>query len=78
MPPLSDRPTEMKMLSDKEVDIVFKWLGVRLTGCSSLINLLAYSLPSCSSSSTSSTGRETAYPSRTCATPNTEVSDRDQ
>nr|CRX79212.1 hypothetical protein ls5931a1_00048 [Leucosporidium scottii] len=27
VPPLSDRPTEMKMLSDKEVDIVFKWLG---------------------------------------------------
>lgn len=28
VPPLSDTPTEMKPLSDKEVDIVFKWLGV--------------------------------------------------
>ncbi|KAM0786123.1 hypothetical protein ACM66B_006933 [Microbotryomycetes sp. NB124-2] len=27
VPPLSDRPTDMKMLSDREVDIVFKWLG---------------------------------------------------
>jgi hypothetical protein len=29
VPPLSDRPTEVKLLSEKEVDIVFKWLGVR-------------------------------------------------
>lgn len=28
IPPLSDLPTEMKPLSDKEVDIVFKWLKV--------------------------------------------------
>lgn len=27
LPPLSDRPTEMRPLEDKEVDIVFKWLG---------------------------------------------------
>lgn len=29
VPVLSDQPTEMKPLSDKEVDIVFKWLKVR-------------------------------------------------
>lgn len=29
VPALSDQPTEMKSLSDKEVDIVFKWLKVR-------------------------------------------------
>lgn len=29
VPPLSDQPTEMKALSDKEVDVVFKWLKVR-------------------------------------------------
>lgn len=29
VPPLSDQPTEMKPLSEKEIDIVFKWLGVR-------------------------------------------------
>lgn len=28
VPPLSDAPSEMKPLSDKEVDIVFKWLKV--------------------------------------------------
>lgn len=28
VPALSDQPTEMKPLSDKEVDIVFKWLKV--------------------------------------------------
>ncbi|SCZ94445.1 BZ3500_MvSof-1268-A1-R1_Chr12-2g03904 [Microbotryum saponariae] len=27
VPPLSDRPTPMKMMSEKELDIVFKWLG---------------------------------------------------
>ena len=27
VPPLSDAPSEMNQLSDKEVDIVFKWLG---------------------------------------------------
>ena len=26
LPPLSDAPTDMKQLSEKEVDIVFKWL----------------------------------------------------
>lgn len=30
VPALSDQPTEMKPLSDKEVDIVFKWLKVGL------------------------------------------------
>lgn len=30
VPALSDQPTEMKPLSDKEVDIVFKWLKVCL------------------------------------------------
>ena len=29
VPPLSDVPSDMKPLSDKEVDIVFKWLKVR-------------------------------------------------
>jgi hypothetical protein len=28
LPPLSEAPTEMKPLSEKEVDIVFKWLKV--------------------------------------------------
>lgn len=28
IPPLSDKPSDMKPLSDKEVDIVFKWLKV--------------------------------------------------
>ncbi|GAA5994013.1 hypothetical protein JCM11641_004022 [Rhodosporidiobolus odoratus] len=27
VPPLSDRPTEMRPLSEKEVDVVYKWLG---------------------------------------------------
>lgn len=30
VPPLSERPTEMRPLSEKEVDVVYKWLGVRL------------------------------------------------
>jgi len=30
LPPLSDVPTEMKPLAGKEVDIVFKWLEVRV------------------------------------------------
>lgn len=30
VPPLSDRPTEMRPLSEKELDVVYKWLGVRL------------------------------------------------
>jgi len=29
-PPLSEHPSDMKPLSDKEVDIVFKWLKVLL------------------------------------------------
>lgn len=29
IPPLSENPSDMKPLSDKEVDIVFKWLKVR-------------------------------------------------
>ncbi len=28
VPPLSDRPTEMRPLSEKELDVVYKWLGV--------------------------------------------------
>ena len=32
IPPLSDKPSEMKPLSDKEVDIVFKWLKVGVPG----------------------------------------------
>ncbi|GAA5827609.1 hypothetical protein JCM11251_001755 [Rhodosporidiobolus azoricus] len=27
VPPLSDRPTEMRPLSEREVDVVYKWLG---------------------------------------------------
>ncbi|KAG0666349.1 hypothetical protein C6P46_004917 [Rhodotorula mucilaginosa] len=27
VPPLSDRPTEMRPLSEKELDVVYKWLG---------------------------------------------------
>ena len=39
VPPLSDVPSDMKPLSDKEVDIVFKWLKV----CSQyLVALLLY------------------------------------
>jgi hypothetical protein len=34
VPPLSDRPTEMRPLSEKELDVVYKWLGV--SGCSPL------------------------------------------
>ena len=30
VPPLADTPSEMKPLSDKEVDIVFKWLKVSI------------------------------------------------
>lgn len=30
VPPLSEQPTEMRPLSEKEVDVVYKWLGVRL------------------------------------------------
>jgi len=30
LPPLSEAPTDMKPLSEKEVDIVFKWLKVCL------------------------------------------------
>ena len=30
IPPLSDSPSDMKPLTDKEVDIVFKWLKVRM------------------------------------------------
>lgn len=29
VPPLSDQPTEMRPLSEKEIDVVYKWLGVR-------------------------------------------------
>ena len=32
IPPLSDAPSDMKPLTDKEVDIVFKWLKVGLIG----------------------------------------------
>jgi hypothetical protein len=31
IPPLSELPSDMKPLRDKEVDIVFKWLKVGLT-----------------------------------------------
>jgi hypothetical protein len=31
VPALSDQPTELKPLTDKEVDVVFKWLKVCLT-----------------------------------------------
>jgi hypothetical protein len=30
IPPLSETSSDMKPLTDKEVDIVFKWLKVRL------------------------------------------------
>jgi len=37
VPALSDQPTELKPLTDKEVDVVFKWLKVcliaMLPGC---------------------------------------------
>jgi len=35
VPPLSDLPSDMRPLSDKEVDIVFKWLKVRFVFMSS-------------------------------------------
>lgn len=38
VPALSDQPTEMKPLSDKEVDIVFKWLKVSCFSCIILNN----------------------------------------
>jgi hypothetical protein len=34
IPPLSEHPSDMKPLSDKEVDIVFKWLKVLESPCS--------------------------------------------
>ena len=35
VPPLSEVSSDMKPLSDKEVDIVFKWLKVCLQSCAS-------------------------------------------
>lgn len=34
IPPLSEKPSDMKPLFDKEVDIVFKWLKVMESLCS--------------------------------------------
>jgi hypothetical protein len=34
VPPLSEVSSDMKPLSDKEVDVVFKWLKVRCRSCS--------------------------------------------
>ena len=39
VPALSDQPTEMKPLSDKEVDIVFKWLKVSTPAASCMFKL---------------------------------------
>lgn len=40
VPPMSERPTEMKQLSEKEVDIVFKWLEVRSSSLPTLFSHL--------------------------------------
>lgn len=40
VPPLSDRPTEMRPLSEKELDVVYKWLGVSLRGQPLAIRLM--------------------------------------
>lgn len=78
VPPLSDRPTEMRPLSEKELDVVYKWLGV--SGCcplSRLVRAVAEVLTLLwrvySSSSASSTAPEKAFRSRTSATPNISV-----
>lgn len=39
VPPLANAPSDMKPLTDKEVDIVFKWLRVSLIGFYWLIHL---------------------------------------
>lgn len=64
----------MKMLSDKEVDIVFKWLGVSFfsQACSGR----ADALDDCSSSSTFSTDKAMVFHLKTFVTPSTEVSSR--
>lgn len=41
VPPLSDQPTDMKPLTDKEVDIVFKWLKV--SKCDPILESRRYS-----------------------------------
>ena len=53
VPALSDQPTEMKPLMDKEVDIVFKWLKVRGMAAAhthELLSLIDRSSPCLSSS----------------------------
>ena len=71
VPPLSERQTEMKPLSEKELDIVFKWLGVR----SFRFSIFWYSFSArISFWSTSSIRRATACLSRSCAMQNIEVS----
>ena len=71
VPPLSERQTEMKPLSEKELDIVFKWLGVSHCACS-LLSMLTFRLDSFSS--TSSTPLAMEYLSRSYATQSIEVS----
>jgi hypothetical protein len=70
VPPLSDISSDMKPLSDKEVDVVFKWLKVRLIHC-----LQAF--PHCFASSCgiiSMQAGKVLYPSRFCRIRNTGIS----
>jgi len=69
VPPLSERPTEMRPLSEKEVDVVYKWLGVRPFPLLDLVEQCTdRSSRARSSSSTSFTAAARASRSRTCAT----------
>lgn len=80
VPPLSDRPTEMRPLSEKELDVVYKWLGVRPLHPIPRQPIPAdpecVATPRCSSWSASSTAQEKVYRSRICAMPITSVSYR--
>ena len=81
VPPLSDRPTEMRPLSEKELDVVYKWLGV--SGCcplSRLVRAVAAALTPLgrvySSSLASSTALGKAFRSRISATPSISVREK--
>ena len=41
VPPLSDKPSQQKQLTQQELDIVFKWLQVRILAARLRFNLLA-------------------------------------
>jgi hypothetical protein len=67
IPPLSDAPSELKPLTDKEVDIAFKWLKVSNVECIRLFFLLLTSFASVSSFVITSTlVAKGLYQSRIC------------